>query len=272
MSQVTSEQVSDGLYMLVGKGGNIGVSIGDDGTFMIDDKFADMSPAIQDAITGLGGDTPRFLVNTHFHGDHSGGNENFGNAGSTIVAHHNVHKRLSEGSTIAAFNMTSPPAPEAALPVISFESNMTFHLNGDHVQVIHVPNAHTDGDAFVHFTGANVIHTGDLFFNGFFPFIDVPNGGSVPGVIAAINQMLELANDDTVIIPGHGPIAGVGELTAYRDMLVTANDRLGELRAQGFTGAEAAAKTPLADLDEQWGKAMFSAEKWITIIYDGVGE
>jgi cyclase len=268
--EVTTEQVTESIYIIKGNGGNIGVFIGDDGTFMIDDKFAPMSDNIMKALKSVGASTPKYLLNTHFHGDHSGGNENFGNAGATIVAHHNVYQRLADGSTIAAFAMETPPAPDTALPVLTFDSELVFNINGERVRTFHVPSAHTDGDAMIHFEGSNVIHTGDIFFNGFYPFIDVSNGGSVQGVIDAANQALALANAETKIIPGHGPMANKAQLLEYRDMLVTVEQRLSKLKADGKMAEQAIAEFPLMDLEEEWGDGMFNGDKWIGLIYDGI--
>ena len=267
--EVSIVNITDNIHMLVGKGGNIGVSTGADGTFLIDDKFAPMTGNIIEALKSLGGDSATYLVNTHFHGDHSGGNENFGKTGTLILSHENVRTRLADGSTVSAFNMVTPPQSGSALPVITFSEEMTVHLNGDAINVIHVPNAHTDGDSIVHFSDSNVIHTGDVFFNGFFPFIDVEHGGSVIGTINAVDAILALSNDDTVIIPGHGALSNVTELKAYREMLDTAQTRLSKLKAEGKDAA-AAAMNPLSDLDEQWGTVMFNAYRWISIIYDGI--
>lgn len=267
---ITTEKIADDIYMLVGKGGDIGVFVGKDGTFMIDDKFADVSVDVLEAIRAVGGDQPGYLVNTHFHGDHTGGNENFGSSGSTVVSHHNVHKRLAEGSVVAAFGMETPPAPQAALPGITFDSEMILHLNGDHVRIFHVPNAHTDGDAVVVIENANVIHTGDLFFNGFYPFIDVGNGGRVQGVIDAVNQILSLTNANTRIIPGHGPVTNKQALESYRDMLVEAESRISQLKEKGMSADEVVAASPLADLEESWGNGIFTGDQWIRIVFDGI--
>ena len=269
-AQVTTTQITDSIYLLSGKGGNIGVVKGENHTYMIDDKFADTSKEVSAAIHKLGGSHPEYLFNTHFHGDHTGGNEHFGAGGSTIVAHHNVHKRMAEGSTIAAFNMVTPPASDDALPEITYQSDAAFHINGERVLIYHVPNAHTDGDSIIHFEGSNVIHTGDIFFNGFYPFIDVSNGGSIHGVIDAVNGILDLSDDNTQIIPGHGPMASKQDLIAYRDMLVTAVSILKPLKEQGKTAKEAAADDPLFDLEENWAVGIFNSEKWIEIIYDSI--
>ncbi len=265
-----SVQVSDGIHMLQGKGGNIGVFIGEDGTFMIDDQFAPVTEAILAKVTELGGGVPRFVINTHFHADHTGGNENLGKAGAVIVSHANVRERLSAGTVIRAFKMVTPPSPPAALPVVTFSRDITFHLNGETVNVIHFPKAHTDGDSIVHFRDANVIHTGDLFFNGFFPFIDSDHGGKVKGVIAAADDILALGDESTRIIPGHGPLADKQQLRAYREMLAVVQERLGRLKAAGKTAAQAAEAKPLADLEEEWGDGMFSSERWIQVIYGAI--
>ncbi len=267
---VTSQLVVKGIHMLSGKGGNIGLMIGADGTFLIDDQFAPATQAILDAINAVGGTAPRFLFNTHYHGDHTGGNENFGTAGAVIMAHDKVRSRLASGYEIKAFNRKTEPAPAAALPVVTYGETLSLHINGEQIRAIHVSNAHTDGDSVLHFTNSNVIHTGDIFFNGFFPFIDVEHGGSLPGMLAAVNRILEIANQHTAIIPGHGPLASRKDLVVYRDMLQTALDRLSALRGEKLSAAQAIARQPLADLDKTWGKVMFTADKWIALVYETV--
>lgn len=268
--KIIATKLTSNIHMLTGKGGNIGVFSGDDGTFIVDDQFAPLSDKILKAIKSIGGDTPKFLLNTHFHGDHTGGNENFGKKGALIVSHDNVRKRLADGSFIEAFGMEAPPASNTALPVITFSDNMHFHINGDSVKAIHVANAHTDGDSFIHFKKSNVIHAGDVFFNGFYPFIDAAHGGSLRGVINAADAILSLSNASTKIIPGHGPLADKAQLQAYRDMLNTAYDRLLKLKNSGVSVDDAVAKAPLADLEAKWGGGIFTGDKWIKIIYPGV--
>lgn len=268
--KVNAVKVANGIHMLTGKGGNVGVFIGKDGTFVIDDQFAPMTPKLMEKIKSLGGDTPKFLVNTHFHGDHTGGNENFGKKGTMIVSHENVRERLQKGYEIAAFNNKTPPAPAVALPVITYSNKMHFHINTENVNLIHVSNAHTDGDTFIHFKNANVIHAGDLFFNGFYPFIDGGNGGSVKGLIDAVDTMLSVSNDKTQIIPGHGPLANKKDLMAYRDMLKTAYSNLLKLKKQGLTADQAKAKKPLAELDKAWSGGIFKTDKWIDVVYPAV--
>lgn len=269
-NDVSVVDVSDNIKMLMGRGGNIGLFMGEDGTFMIDDKFPDMTEDVINAIKSAGGDIPRFLINTHWHGDHTGGNESFGTQGSVIVAHDNVRARMSVDNVIKAFDMTAPAAPKIALPMVTYDSTIRFHLNGDDLDVAHVPTAHTDGDSIVHFTGTNVIHAGDIFFNGFFPFIDTDHGGSLAGMIAGADVILALANDNTQIIPGHGPLANKADLQSYRDMLALAQDKLTALKADGKSLSEVTTMQPLAELDAQWGQVIFSADKWVGLIYDSL--
>lgn len=258
------------IYMLTGQGGNIGLFIGPDGTFLIDDQFAPLTEKILAAIKAVGGEQPKFLINTHYHGDHTGGNENLGRSGSLIFSHDNVRKRLVSGSYLEAFKMKSPAAAPEGLPVVTFGEDLSFHLNGETVHAIHVPHAHTDGDSFIHFQSANVIHAGDIFFNGFYPFIDVPHGGSLKGMVLAVERILALADGKTKIIPGHGPLADKAQLTSYRQMLGVAYERLRELRVAGKTVEEAVAAKPLADLEGTWGGGLFSGDRWIELVYAGV--
>lgn len=262
--------VTDQIYMIGGKGGNIGLFIGEDGTFLIDDQFAPMTEKIVAAIKSVGGDHPRFLINTHYHGDHTGGNEKLGQGGTLIFSHDNVRERLSTGSFIEAFNMKRASVPIEGLPVVTFSEDISFHLNGDTIRAVHVPHAHTDGDSFICFQSANVIHTGDLFFNGFYPFIDVNHGGSLKGLIAAVDNVISMIDDKTKIIPGHGPLADKAQLASYRQMLGVAYKRLRKLKAEGKTAKDAAASKPLADFEVSWGDGLFTGDRWIELIYPGI--
>ena len=268
--EITAVPVAAQIYMLSGEGGNIGLFIGDDGTFLIDDQFAPLTEKIVAAIKSVGGDFPKFLINTHYHGDHTGGNENLGQGGTLIFSHDNVRERLSTGSFIEAFNMKREAMPREGLPVVTFSADISFHLNGESLSAIHVPHAHTDGDSFIYFKKANVIHAGDIFFNGFYPFIDVTHGGSLKGMIKAADKILSLADDKTKIIPGHGPMGDKAKLAGYRQMLRTAYERLRKLKAEGKTAQEAVAAKPLADLEGTWGDGIFNGDRWIEIIYAGV--
>ena len=216
-AEVRVERVAPGVAILFGRGGNVGLSYGEDGNVLIDDQYAPMSEPIAAAVRAVDPDPIRFVINTHWHGDHTGGNEHFGRGGTVIVAHDNVRRRMSMEQVVRGEAV--PASPAGALPVVTFSDDVSFHLNGDHIRVHHVPPAHTDGDSIVHWTRANVLHMGDLYFRGMLPFIDLDSGGSVDGVIAAVEQGLAIANDETVIVPGHGPLARKADLAAYRDML-----------------------------------------------------
>lgn len=267
---ITAVPVTKQIYMITGKGGNLGLFIGADGTFLIDDQFAPLTDKIIATIKSVGGDTPKFLINTHYHGDHTGGNENLGGDGTLIFSHDNVRERLSAGSYIAAFKMKREPVAKEGLPVVTFSEDISFHLNGDSVHAMHVPHAHTDGDSFIHFKTANVIHAGDIFFNGFYPFIDVNHGGSLKGMIAAADRILALTDDNTRIIAGHGPLADKAQLASYREMLGVAYERLRTLKEEGKTVQEAVAAKPLEDLEATWGDGLFKSDRWIELVYSGV--
>ena len=262
--------VRDGISMLTGQGGNIGLFIGEDGTFLIDDQFAPLTPKHLEAIRAAGGDTPKFLINTHYHADHTGGNENLGKAGTLIFSHDQVRERLTVETVIKAFNMVTPPLPKAGLPVVTFSSDITFHINGETLRAFHVSRAHTDGDSVIHFRKANVIHAGDVFFNGFYPFVDVNHGGTVKGMIEAADTILALADENTKIIPGHGPMGDKKQLQDYRDMLETAYKALSRLRAEGKSAEDAVAARPLAGLEERWGGGLFPGDTWVGLVYSGL--
>jgi len=214
--QMKVVKVAGNVYMLQGAGGNIGVSVGDDGIVIVDDQFAGMAPKIKEALKAITTKPVKYVINTHYHGDHTGGNEIFGREG-TIIAHENVRKRLESGTTV--HGNKNPPAAKGALPVITFNDRATIHVNGEDVRLIHLPHGHTDGDAMVEFTKSNVVHMGDDFFNGTFPFIDRENGGSIKGLIADLDAVLARMDKDAMVIPGHGPIANKPLLEGFRDAL-----------------------------------------------------
>lgn len=248
--EIKSIEVAPGIYMLEGAGGNIGLSVGPDGPFMIDDQFAPLSAKIEAAVAALSDKKVRFLVNTHWHGDHAGGNEPFRAAGAVIVAHDNVRKRLKEGLKASKFE--TPPAPDGALPVITFSEATTFFWNGEEIRIKHPAPAHTDGDAIVHFIDADVVHMGDVFFNGRYPFIDVDSGGSIDGFITAQEAVLATIDDDTKIIPGHGPLSNKAELAAATAMLKDVRARVKALVERGLDEEAAVKAKPLENLDEKW--------------------
>lgn len=270
VAEIQSAKVADGVYMLTGQGGNIGLSVGAQGAFLVDDQMAPLTDEILAAVAEVSAGPVRFVVNTHFHADHTGGNENLGKAGALIVAHDNVRKRLSVETFIATFDMRTPPAPEGALPVITFGDAVTFHWNGGEIRVAHVKRAHTDGDVLIHFAAQNVIHAGDVFFNGFYPFIDVAHGGTTNGTIAAMDAILAMADESTRIIPGHGPLGDVAAAKAFRDMLVTVRDRVRGLIDRGKSRDDVIAARPSADLDAEWGDGFLPPDVFVGAVYDGL--
>jgi len=265
--EIATEKLSATTYMMTGAGGNLGLSIGEDAVFLIDDQFAPLTPKITAAIAKLTDKPVRFVLNTHWHFDHTGGNENVGKAGAVIVAHENVRKRLSVEGFIEFFGMKTSAEPRIALPVVTFTRDLSFHINGDEVYAYHVPKAHTDGDVVVHFKNSNVIHMGDTFFNKLYPFIDSSSGGTVDGVIAAVDRVLRIAGDGTKIIPGHGPLGNKADLKVYRDMLAAVSGRIkGQIR-QGKKLEEVVAAKPTADFDAVWGKGFLAPEKFVEMLY-----
>jgi glyoxylase-like metal-dependent hydrolase (beta-lactamase superfamily II) len=270
--QIKTVNVADGIYMLVAQGaGNIGVSVGDDGVFLIDDQYAPLTAKIKAAVAKLSGRPVRFVINTHWHGDHTGGNENLAREGTVIVAHDQVYERMTRENFLAAFNEKVPAAPKAALPIISFNDTVTFHVNGHDIHTVHVEHAHTDGDSIVHFRAANVIHTGDIWFNGMYPFIDSDTGGSLDGVIAAVDVILDLANEQTKIIPGHGPLSDRKGLLGYRTFLLDVRERVGKLLQQGKSLDEIRAAKPLADYEATLGKGFLSTDKFLDVAVAAMG-
>ena len=268
--EIKTTHIRGGVYMLLGAGGNMGLSVGEDGAFLIDDQFAPLTERILAAVAEVSEQPVKFLVNTHWHGDHTGGNENLGKRGVLIFAHDNVRERLSKDQVMEAFDRNVKAAPEAARPVVTFSRDLTFHWNGDVIHLFHVDHAHTDGDSIIHFKKANVIHTGDCFFNGMYPFIDPSSGGEIGGVIAATEKILAITDSDTRIIPGHGPLAGTTELQEFHDMLVVVNDRIRKLLAEGKTRDEIVAARPTLDLDEKWGGGFMQPDRWVGIVVDGI--
>jgi cyclase len=241
--EIKVEKLAPGVAVLFGAGGNIGLSYGEDANAIIDDQFAPLTEKILAAIRTVDPDPVRFVINTHWHGDHTGGNENLGRRGAVILAHDNVRQRLANEQLLGGEKV--PPSPKGALPVVTFADGVSLHLNGDTLHVVHIANAHTDGDSLVHWQNGDVLHIGDTFFHRMsFPFIDLGSGGSIDGVIAAVNRGLELSRETTKIIPGHGPVATRAELIAYRDMLVDIRTKVAAGIAAGQTLAQIQAAKP----------------------------
>lgn len=269
--QFSQSKLSENLYMLSGKGGNLAVSTGTDGTLLIDDDYLDMADKTRAAIKAISDEPVKFLINTHWHFDHTGGNEMLGDSGTIIVAHDNVRERLLNGGFITAFNMAVEPANKKALPVVTFAQSMSFHWNNDTIDVIHPSSsAHTDGDAVIFFKNDNVLHMGDLYFNNMYPFIDASSGGSMKGVIDSVTMLLEKINDKTRVIPGHGSLSNKSELREYRNMLQTVYEKVLALKTSGKTLEQVVAAKPTAAFDEKWNGGFLKADAWVGIIYSAI--
>jgi cyclase len=264
--EIRTEKLADTVWMMTGSGGNLGLSAGADATFLIDDQYAPLTPKIKAAIAALTSKPVNFVINTHWHFDHTGGNENLGGEGALIVAHDNVRKRMESSQFIEFLRAKVDPAPKAALPVVTFSTDAAFFLNGDEIRAFHVPRAHTDGDVIVHLRKSDVIHMGDTYFNGMYPFIDTSSGGTVDGTIAAVDRALAIATDATRIIPGHGPLSNKAELKAYRDMLATVSGRIKQMIRDGRKLEEITASKVSADFDEKWGKGFIAPDKFAEMI------
>ena len=253
--EITAEPVAGNVHALFGYGGNLAVSVGEDGVLLVDDQFAELEPRIRAAVEDLADDRPRFLVNTHWHGDHTGGNAAFAEGGATIFAHANVRRRLSGDASIGGRVGTDTPA--AALPVVTHERGLSIHFNGEEIRLLHFPNAHTDGDTVVWFTGSNVVHLGDLYFDVGYPFIDVDSGGGIRGIVSGVREMLAVLPEDVRIVSGHGRVTGRADLQAYAEMLADVLGRIQEALDDGLPADEIVALKLTADYDERWGGFSF---------------
>jgi len=268
--EISAQKVADGVYLLQGVGGNIGASIGKDGIFLVDDQYAPLTEKITAALAAIDDGPVRFVLNTHWHGDHTGGNENLGRTGALIVAHDDVRTRMSVDQFVEIFEREVPASSPAALPVVTFNDTVTFHLNDDVIHVFHVPPAHTDGDSIVHFREADVVHMGDVYWNGMYPVIDYSAGGSIDGMIEAVEIALALVGPATRVIPGHGEISGRAELVAFRDMLRSARERIVPLVRSGKSLEEIVAAKPTAELDETWGQGFMKPEMFVKAVLGGL--
>jgi glyoxylase-like metal-dependent hydrolase (beta-lactamase superfamily II) len=265
-----SFQLSDTVYMLKGAGGNVGISAGDDGLYIIDDQVKPVTAQLLDAIKEISDAPIRFVINTHYHYDHTGGNETLGGKGTVIIAHDNIRSRMNSEQVNIILGSTTAAYPAPALPVLTFNDQISLHLNGESATAYYVANGHTDGDSIIHFPVSNVIHMGDMHFNGLYPFIDLDAGGSIQGMIAAAELGLSLANESTHIIPGHGPLATVEDLENYRAFLAKATANVQQLIDQGLDLQQAIAAEPTKEWDESLGKAWITPAQFVTFIYNSL--
>jgi glyoxylase-like metal-dependent hydrolase (beta-lactamase superfamily II) len=264
--QIETINLASGIYMLKGRGGNVGLTVGVDGAAIIDDQFADMAPKIRAAVAMLSDRPVHFVINTHLHGDHTGGNDAFGKAGAVIIAQENVRKRLGSAQVNPTTNAPIEARAREALPVVTFADSASLHFNDEDLEFTHLPNAHTETDIVVRFRKANVLHMGDCFVGGF-PFIDGNTGGTLDGLIRAHEAVLATVDDNTKIIRGHGPLGNKAELAAYHDMLVVVRDRVAKLVKAGKTQDEVVAARPTKEFEEKYGGTNFNAAQWIGRAY-----
>jgi cyclase len=263
--EIKATKVAGNVYMLEGAGGNIGVSVGEDGILIVDDQFAPLAEKIRTALKGLNQGKLRFILNTHWHGDHTGGNAAFSTE-ATIIAHDNVRKRLSTEQRIEVFKSTVPASPKEALPVITFDNSLSVHFNGEDIRAIHYPHGHTDGDSVIFFTSSNVVHLGDDFFAGRFPFVDVDNGGSVVGLAKNISEIIPKIPAGAKLIPGHGPLSTIDDLKLYHRMLVETTDIVRKKVAAGKT-LDQIKSEGLPDEWKSWGTGFIKTDQWIELIH-----
>jgi glyoxylase-like metal-dependent hydrolase (beta-lactamase superfamily II) len=254
--QVSIAKVRDGVYMITGRGGNIGVSVGDDGVALVDSQFGQLHARIVRAIASVNTGTVRFILNTNWHYDHALGNEAFRRDGAVVVAHENCLTRMAHDQVHDVIGAKTPAYPAAAWPVVTFSDTLKLRVNGEEIEAIHIPGAHSDADVLYRFRKANVVHAGDLVFSAGYPYIDIGNGGSIDGMIAAAERILDLTDEHTAIIPGHGPLADRRRVEQYRAMLVEVRARVARLVKDGKTLDEAVAARPTADFDPAWKDAM----------------
>jgi cyclase len=273
---IQTQRLADTVTMLSGPGGSVVVLSGPDGKFVVDTFVAPAWPKLKEALDGLGDAPVRYVIDTHWHFDHTDNNAHLRAAGATVLAHENTTKRMSEphdlpvlyrGSDGALAGLHFDPSPADALPQVTFAASYKLQANGETLALQHFAPAHTDTDIYVHFQNANVIQMGDVFFNGMYPYIDPGTGGTITGNIAACDEILSLADNSTKIVPGHGPLGNKADLTKFRDMLVTARDRVQRLKAAGKSAQEVAADKPFADLDPVWGTGIINSDQFAQVVY-----
>ena len=270
--EIKTTHISGNIHMLEGSGGKLAVCVGEDGAFLVDDQFAELNDKITAAVELLDTKPIRFIFNTHWHFDHTGGNETFGNQGVVLVAHNNVRQRLSTDQFIEFVKRESPPQPPAALPIVTFSDEVEFHLNGEDILAMHVNRAHTDGDAVVFFRNANVLHGGDVYWGNMYPFIDLSSGGSIDGIIDASYKLLALVDDETRIIPGHGPVGGRADLQAFHDMLKGLRAAVQDAMKNDASLEETISRKPSAAYDEKWGQGWIQPDQMVEFVYKSLSE
>jgi len=268
--EFTTFQLSDTVYMLKGRGGNVGISTGEDGLYIIDDQLRPITSQLLQAIRKVSNKPIRFVINTHYHADHVGGNEALGETGTVVIAHDNIRKRMTTEQVSIFRQETTPPYPKGALPILTFNDRMSLHLNGETATAYYVANGHTDGDSIIHFPVSNVIHMGDMFFNGLYPYVDLDAGGSMQGLIEAADLALSMADETTRIIPGHGPLGMTEDLKNYRDYLVEASTNVQELIDKAMNLEQIIAAKPTSQWDEELGKTWITPAQFVTFIYNSL--
>jgi cyclase len=268
---INTTKLSNNIYMLKGSGGNIIVSVGQDGVFMVDDQFAPLTEKIKEAISNITDQPVKFVINTHWHSDHTGGNENFGELGAVIISHDNVRERLSTEQFLAFFNRTVAPLPEKGLPIITFSDNMTIFQNGDEIRIIHVDNGHTDGDSIVYFTKNNVIHVGDDFNDKTYPLIDISSGGSIDGLISSLQTISSLIDDETKVVSGHSEISNKTKVNAFITMLKDVRQNVSQLIQNGESLEEIIASQPTSKYNEiYYDHSTSKPEDFVTMVYQSL--
>ena len=266
--EVKTQTLTGGVSVLTGAGGNIGVFVSPDGVLLVDDQFAPLTPKIKAAVTALTDKPVKLVLNTHWHGDHVGGNENLAKDGAVIVAQDNVRTRMVAGQVSKFFSRTTPPAVHEALPVVTVARDVTFHLGDETIHALHVYNAHTDGDVIVRFERANVVHMGDTFFSGFYPIIDLESGGSIDGMIAATDKALPWLDANTRVIPGHGAVSDKAGLLEYQAMLKGVRAAVNKLKKKPLAQVQAA--KPTAPWDAKWGQGSMKPDRFVEIVYNSL--
>lgn len=268
--KIKTTKLTDTIFLLQGVGGNVVCQVGPDGKLVIDSQISTGTPHLLEALAKLDEHKLKLLINTHWHFDHTDGNAALHLEGAFIVAHENTRSRLLKPQTIETYAAQFPAAPDAGLPQQTFADAQTLWVNNDHLELVHTPEAHTDSDVFIHFSRGNVIHTGDLWFNGMYPLIDIGSGGTINGMIRGVDQVLALADQRTKIVPGHGALGDKAALQGYREMLVTVADRVEKLKASGKTVDEAVAEKPTADLDAAWAKGNIQAGTFVALVWESL--